>query len=111
MWKFDNGATFDYSGKMDILFSPQGTVTGAAASNGLIHLYVTEREAADFQLGASYNPVTPATWPSGFATAPYDGIPDKIAVSIFTRTGTVIASAISPSDPFVYSERGEVAGK
>jgi prepilin-type N-terminal cleavage/methylation domain-containing protein len=110
-WKVDSGATFDYTGNMDILFSPQGTVTGGAAASGLIHLYVTEQTAADLKLEAYYDPVNSATWPSGFSAAPFDGVPEKIAVSVFARTGTVIASPISPTDPFVYAERGEVAAK
>lgn len=130
-WKIRNSAaTFRYSSTMDVMFSPQGTVTGAAASTGIIHLVVTEQAAADQGLPTFYDPTNYLTWsgnPTTSTPQPYESVPDKSVVSIFTRTGGAICSPVestyvvttaSPvnqrviaSDPFVYAERGEVAGR
>lgn len=114
-WKIPNNATpptaFRYISTMDVMFSPQGAITGLAASKGIIHLYITEQAAADLGLPAYYDPEIPATWPGTPPSAPFESVPDKNAVSIFTRTGGVIASPIFPADPFRYAERGEVAGR
>lgn len=131
-WKIVNSpAGFRYASAMDVLFSPQGTVTGSSASTGVIHLVVTEQAAADQGLPTFYNPNDYLTWPAPSPTTsdplPYESVPDKTVVSVFTRTGgaicspvesTYAVSASSPvsqrvilSDPFVYAERGEVAGR
>lgn len=130
-WKIQNSAaTFRYSSTMDVMFSPQGTVTGVAASTGIIHLVVTEQAAADQGLPTFYDPTNFLTWsgnPTASTPQPYESVPDKSVVSIFTRTGGAICSPVettylvttaSPvnqrviaSDPFVYAERGEVAGR
>jgi hypothetical protein len=131
-WKpsVPNTSTFRYSSTMDVMFSPQGTVTGPAASTGIIHLVVTEQAAADQGLPTFYDPTNYLTWPGNPTTStpqPYESVPDKSVVSIFTRTGGAICSPVestylvttpSPvnqrviaSDPFVYAERGEVAGR
>lgn len=106
-------ASFSYTNRMDLMFSPRGGVTGLAAASGIIHFYLTDQAAADLILDASYG--VNAT---GTLDPP---IPDKFLVSVFTRTGNVVVSPVntvdsSPAngiadDPFFYSERGEVAGK
>lgn len=119
-WTYANPAgpppAFLYRKQLDVLFSPRGAVTGPSASSGVIHLYVTEQAAADNQLDAAYTGGGPIA------------IPDKFAVSIFTRTGNIIVSPINATDafnngsgavgadgiaddPFFYPERGEVAGR
>jgi hypothetical protein len=105
---------------MDIMFSPRGAVTGPSAGAGVIQLYLTDQAGADLGLDPAYG--VNAT---GSVDPP---IPDKILVSIFTRTGNVnvtpvlttdarnnYSGAATPDgyadDPFYFSERGEVAGK
>ncbi len=113
-------ASFSYTSQLDLMFSPRGGVTGLAASSGIIHFYLTDQAAADLTLDASYG--VNAT---GTLNPP---IPDKFAVSVFTRTGNIVVSPVNTvdnfinatgasgsdniaDDPFYYSERGEVAGK
>jgi len=130
-WKVQTSATaFRYASTMDIMFSPQGSVTGPAASTGIIHLVTTEQTASDQALPTFYDPNNNLTWPGNPTAAtplPFESVPDKIVVSVFTRTGGAICSPVntaytvttaSPvnsrvinSDPFVSSERGEVAGR
>ncbi len=110
----------NYTQRMDIMFSPRGGVAGSAAGTGVIHLYLTEQAAADLGLDPAWG--VNAT---GTVDPP---IPDKILVSIFTRTGNVNVTPVQTADafnntsgasgqdgyaddPFYYSERGEVAGK
>lgn len=120
-------STGNYTQRMDIMFSPRGAVSGIAGGSGVIHLYLTEQSAADLGLDPGFkdNAAAPLI-PTGVdASTP---IPDKILVSIFTRTGNVnvtpvrtidnfnnTTGASSPDgyadDPFFFSERGEVAGK
>lgn len=106
-WKNFSTSPFSYKKQLDLLFSPRGSVTGASAASGLIHFYITEMTAADLQLDAAYVGTNPP-------------IPDKTVVTIFTRTGNVIASPVNTTDanndgvaddPFFFPERGEVAGR
>lgn len=107
VWKNFSTSPFSYVKQLDLLFSPRGNVTGNASASGLVHLYVTEASAADQQLDAAYVGKSPP-------------VPDKYAVTIFTRTGNVIVSPINTTDanndliaddPFFFPERGEVAGR
>ena len=107
VWKNFSVTPFAYKKQLDLMFSPRGSITGTAASSGIIHFYITELTAADLQLDAAYVGTSPA-------------IPDKNVVTVFARTGNVISSAINTvdsnndgiaDDPFYYPERGEVAGR
>lgn len=106
---------FDYSRQMDVMFSARGTVIGPAAQRGIIHLYLGEQKDADRDRLVYW--ASPATYPT--QSAPEYGTladkyarGDKVVVSIFTRTGAISTHPIaSGTDPFVYAETGEVAGK
>jgi len=122
-WKVFSSTTtdpsgFDYTSRMDIMFSPRGIVTGSAAQRGIIHLYIADQKDADRdRLYWS----SPSSYPT--ASAPEYGVwtdpsadgyerGDKIILSIFTRTGSVSTHPVhSNSDPFRFAETGEVAGK
>ncbi len=104
--------SFSYTNQMDLMFSPRGMITGPAAATGIIHFYITEQSAADLLLEAGYG--------ANATTALDPPVPDKSLVTVFTRTGNVIASPVNTTDsdnngraddPFYYAERGEVAGK
>ncbi|MEX0714937.1 MAG: prepilin-type N-terminal cleavage/methylation domain-containing protein, partial [Planctomycetaceae bacterium] len=82
--------------RMDIMFSPRGTVTGQVAAAGVIHLLVTD-------------------WVD-VSSDPYRGIGDpakegdESLVTIFTRTGQVSSHSVAPgADPYRYAETGEAA--
>jgi len=110
-----------YNNRMDVMFSPRGTVMGLAARSGLIHLYVGDQEDADQDR---------ADWAASLVSVP-EYLPlvragetfergDKTAVTIFTRTGAISSHPIHPladrtaapgPDPFRYAETGEVAGR
>ncbi len=111
-------SNFDYTSRMDLLFSPRGVVIGQAAQRGIIHFYVADQKDADRdRLYWS----SPSSYPT--ASAPENGVwadpssngyerGDKVILSLFTRTGAVSTHHIySNSDPFRYAETGEVAGK
>ena len=109
---------FDYTNRMDIMFSPRGVVIGTAAQRGIIHLYIADQKDADRDRLYWSNP---SSFPT--SSAPEYGIwtdtssngyerGDKVILSIFTRTGAVSTHPVySNSDPFRYAEMGEVAGK
>ncbi|MDP1798831.1 MAG: hypothetical protein Q8K78_15155, partial [Planctomycetaceae bacterium] len=118
----------NYTSRMDLMFSPRGGVTGLAAASGVIHFYLTEQAAADLNLDPGFkdNAAEAALLPTGID--PATPIPDKILVTVFTRSGNVVVSPVRTfdsrnnrtgapgadgyaDDPFYYSERGEIAGK
>lgn len=119
-------ASFSYTNRMDLMFSPRGSVAGLAAASGVVHFYLTDQAAADLTLNAGFGANPAAPYPAGIeASTP---IPDKMLVSVFTRTGSVLVSPVNTTDirinatglpgadgyaddPLYYSERGEVAGK
>lgn len=111
-------SSFSYTNRMDLMFSPRGSITGLAAAAGVIHFYLTDQTAADLTLNAGFGANPAAPLPAGIE--PSTGVPDKLLVSVFTRTGNVVVSPVNATDanadgiaddPFFYSERGEVAGK
>ena len=121
-------SALNYTQRMDIMFSPRGAVMGQAAGAGVIQLYLTEQAAADLRLdpGFKANPTGAALLPAGIDET--TAIPDKVLVTIFTRTGNVSVTPVLTTDnrnnytgaatpdgyaddPFYFSERGEVAGK
>ena len=123
-------------GRLDIMFSPRGTVTGRAASSGLIHFYLAE--AADVERLNSLNIYRiPSDTPYGTADGD-DVIGDRILVTVFPQTGAISSHPINPTDiydpadldgdgvtgdgvtpepdnraddPYYYAETGEVAGE
>jgi prepilin-type N-terminal cleavage/methylation domain-containing protein len=115
-----------FTNQMDLLFSPRGVVVGPAAAIGVLHLYVTDQAAADLGLNPGFGANLAAPLPVN-ATAETP-IPDKTLVTVFTRTGSVIASPVNTTDvllnasgtagadgladdPYLFAERGEIAGK
>ncbi|MDA1252211.1 MAG: prepilin-type N-terminal cleavage/methylation domain-containing protein, partial [Planctomycetota bacterium] len=88
-------ATVPYSNRMDLLFSPRGTVAGPEAADGLLHFYLTT--AAD--VDDSFVILGRAQVNQGGSPAiPGDGqfsadrpIGDRALVSVFTQTGKVSA--------------------
>jgi len=116
-------------GRLDVMFSPRGTVTGRAATSGLIHFYVSE--AADVErLNTAGIYRIPADEPFGTADEP---IGDRILVTLFPQTGAISSHPVRPEDsfdpfdldddnetiesddraddPYYYAETGEVAGE
>lgn len=75
-----------YSGKMDIVFTPRGTVTGPPAAKGIIHFLVTDR--ADTDVGA------PASAPPGTL----DGVPPD-AVTWDSSTSYIPGQWVKPPVP------------
>lgn len=123
-----------YSNRMDLMFSPRGTVTGSSAGTGLIHFYIGLRTSVQFVTDAG-RPVVDAT---ASALVPMDGLingmpekpvlGDRALVSIFTSTGKVASHPLDPTDqfnnftgaagadnyadsPFTYAELGEVTSR
>ncbi|MEX1097028.1 MAG: prepilin-type N-terminal cleavage/methylation domain-containing protein [Planctomycetales bacterium] len=84
-----------YPDRMDVMFSPRGTLTGPIASAGVIHLLVAD--VVDVELNR----------PAGDPTK--EG--DEIVVTIFTRTGQVSNHAVDTAsgNPYRYAETGEAA--
>jgi type II secretory pathway pseudopilin PulG len=105
---------FNYSGYMDVIFSPRGNILGDAAGAGVIHLYVGDAEDSLFlkeQFEAFYKTSHGASarpaYTSDSSFVPMDEIPSSFAwltaftggesyqtkdrriVSIFTQTGAV----------------------
>lgn len=94
----------NYSGFMDVIFSPRGNVIGDAAGTGVIHLYVCDAEDSLFlkeQFEALFG--SRPAYTSNRPFVPMDEIPagmwagtgnayltkDRRLVSIFTQTGSV----------------------
>lgn len=124
------GLSVPYSSRMDLMFSPRGTLIGTTAGTGLIHLYVSLREDVQIATDAGRPPVnangfprvpTDALFASGPATAgsaqPVVG--DRGLVTIFASTGKISSHEINldnvdadPNtldDPFLFAELGEVS--
>lgn len=109
---------FDYTSRMDVMFSPRGVVVGTAAQRGIIHFYIADQKDADrdrlyWSSPSSYPTVSApeyGTWSDPTANGYERG--DKIILSLFTRTGAISTHPVfSNSDPFRFAETGEVAGK
>lgn len=100
----------NYSGYMDIIFSPRGNILGDAAGAGVMHLYVGDAEDSLFlkeRFEAAYTASHAGTRPSYTSDrsfVPMDEIPltvswitgenayktkDRRIVSVFTQTGAV----------------------
>ena len=107
-----------YTSQMDVMFSRRGTVVGAAAARGLIHLYVGQRadaELAEAILGRS-GLITTTNFVVPADTIDQETIGERALVSLFTRTGAVMSAPLDNTDsqpdgiaddPFGLAERGE----
>lgn len=134
-----NGYAAAYSNRMDLMFTPRGTVLGSAAGAGILHFYITRRVDVDVATRMAGRPavnrgMSPRV-PSEvlFASAPAIGgdppkMGDRSLVSIFASTGKVASHPLDVTDllnnttgaagadgyvddPFVFAERGEVSSK
>src|SRR5581483_2207112 len=136
-WLDGNG---NYTQRMDLMFSPRGTITGPTAAQGVIQLYVTDtKNLAATPLSTPLNNNADSAGTVTFAQLfdPAYGVNaisadlpvvDKSLVTVFTRTGNVTCTPVNivdafnntngnsgadgfADDPFFYAERGEVAGR
>jgi prepilin-type N-terminal cleavage/methylation domain-containing protein len=117
-----------YSSRMDLMFSPRGTLIGTAGGNGVVHLYVALRDDVQKATDASrpavsfgMNPFVPAdplfASLSTGGSAPVVG--DRGLVSVFATTGQVSSHRLNLDntdadpdyldDPFRFAELGEVS--
>ncbi|MBI1311353.1 prepilin-type N-terminal cleavage/methylation domain-containing protein [bacterium] len=123
------------SNRMDLMFSPRGTVTGTPAGLGMLHFYIALRSDVQVKMDAINASSNPALKPvDGSATpiVPSDAIltsisaqnpppiGDRALVSISTATGKVASFPINPTDsdldgrlddPYAYAELGEALSK
>ena len=103
-WRPPAGAaeTVPYSNRMDILFSPRGTVTGPEAAAGLLHFYLTTAADVDDSfviLGrAQVNQGGSPAIPGDGQFSPDRPIGDRALVSVFTQTGKVSAFPLNTTD-------------
>ena len=103
-WRPPAGAaeTVPYSNRMDLLFSPRGTVTGPEAAAGLLHFYLTTAADVDdsfvilgrAQVNQGGSPGIPGD--GQFSTDRPIG--DRALVSVFTQTGKVSAFPLNTTD-------------
>ena len=122
-----SAAADSYQTPMDILFTPRGTVIGACATLGMIHLHFAD--AGDVlkwhqiagRSSANYTslPFVPADDPAAPANTPPVVARDRILVTLGTRTGAASVFHVDVTkttnkradDPFRFAETGEVANK
>ena len=109
-WQLPPVAGSQYSGYMDIVFSPRGNIVGGSAGAGVIHLYVCDSEDSLFlkerfesAWNANGNGPLPPPYHAGVTFVPMDEIPkamwaggdqnykpkDRRILTIFTQTGAV----------------------
>jgi len=114
----------EYNQRMDLMFSPRGTITGPPAAQGIIHLYVTETLnlaglPTTVALSSSANPagVTYAQlMDAGYGTNATGGkadppIPNKVLTTIFTRTGQVTCTPVRTDDNYSNSYVNTTSGQ
>ncbi|QDT37535.1 pilus assembly FimT family protein [Stratiformator vulcanicus] len=112
--------TIAYSDKMDVLFSPRGTVYGSLSAEGLITFVLADLQ--DVALGFTVDEqVIDRTTGDPVVTTNANAIErtgDEILMTLATQTGAAFSSPIdvtitgSPplrTDPFFFAETGEVA--
>jgi prepilin-type N-terminal cleavage/methylation domain-containing protein len=102
-WRPQNNAG-NYSGYMDIVFSPRGNIIGDAAGAGVIHFYVAdaedslnlkERFESLFAVRPAYSSIAPFIPVDEISTTLWAGgdnnylTKDRRLVSVFTQTGAV----------------------
>ena len=114
-WQLPPVAGLQYSGYMDIVFSPRGNIVGGSAGAGVIHLYICDAEDSlflreRFETPWAVNnppipplPQLPPPYHAGAPFVPMDEIPntmwvggdqnykpkDRRILTIFTQTGAV----------------------
>ena len=103
-WRPPAGAaeTVPYSNRMDILFSPRGTVTGPESAAGLLHFYLALAADVDDsfvvlsrpQVNQGDSPLIPGD--GQFSAEKPVG--DRALVSVFTQTGKVAAFPLNTTD-------------
>lgn len=96
-----------YSNSMDILFTPRGDITGAAAAQGLMHLYIADLE--DIAIADISNAARVAPW-----MVPLQVEKAERLVSLFTRTGFVTATQVNRfglygGNPYAFALYGQEA--
>lgn len=104
-WQLPPAAGMQYSGYMDIVFSPRGNIVGGAAGAGVIHLYVCDAEDSialkeRFESACATKPAYHTSLPF----VPVDEIPNSLSwvggdrnylpkerrvVTLFTQTGAL----------------------
>jgi len=103
-WRPPSGAaeTVPYSNRMDILFSPRGTVTGPESAVGLLHFYLALKADVDDSFVLLNRPQVNQ---GGSPLIPGDGqfsaekpVGDRALVSVFTQTGKVAAFPLNTTD-------------
>jgi len=96
------------SPRMDILFSPRGTVIGTAATNGLIHLLLSDRKEVEsgLRIGAPDEDLNANGVLDAGEDANGNGVLDRgkakgeTLVTIITKTGAINTSQVDPTDLF-----------
>ena len=94
-----NSTTGAFSDRMDILFSPRGTIVGTPASAGVIHLVLAETPDVNFGV-----PLRPSLWNSGASyiagnwVAPVDNLGNPIDTGMYYKCVSPSSSA-SPASP------------
>lgn len=113
-------------GTMDILFSPEGTVTGVEAASGVIHLVLADQADVDlgFNVGVDqFDPDVDVPNNTNGPEPPITRTTDQRIVSVRTQSGTISVHNVDPTDtdlgvftsnnvaddPFKFAARGESA--
>lgn len=93
------------SGAFDVLFSPNGTVTGLAASAGIIQLYIADQADVDQAFDTDNNGTIDVRFTPGAdqITDPISGNPiiregNERIVSLRTQTGAIGVHNVDPTD-------------
>lgn len=117
-WRAVVSGNLVYRDRMDVMFSPRGTVVGTAAASGLIHFHLAE--AADVVQLEGQRPV------GQLPLVPAEPEGEQRILSVFTRTGRVSTHPVEitdqrnnqtnaagadgfADDPFRFAELGEEA--
>ena len=120
-----------YIGRMDVMFSPRGTVTGSIAASGLINFYLTERKdvlrTVNFgvvvggtatprsPVNSNYPDTLPPPVPGQNQFDSDNQIGQRLGVTLFTQTGKISTHEINATDsdangyadnPFQYATSG-----
>jgi len=101
------GHAVPYLSRMDLMFSPRGTVIGSPAGAGILHFYVTRRVDVENAtrlvspprppVNAGASPLVPAD--GLFASLPNSPpVGDRSLVSVFTSTGKIASHPLNLQD-------------
>lgn len=91
---------------LDLMFSPRGTVTGSAASEGILHFYITDIKAYDLFaqfLDENFTSAVPVVPLPAAPRVPADSLGgeplgDRAVLTLFTQTGAMQKNEIDPTD-------------